>query len=483
MMDMRPVFHPIGKVVAALGLSMSLPMAVDWWFGDPHWIVFLECGLLTFFIGTILALATQNDSKNIEIEQAFVLTAGLWAILPVFGALPFVLGAPHAGLTDAYFEAMSGLTTTGTTAFAELDPLPRGTGLWRGILHWIGGLGIVVVAMIFLPIMKVGGMQFFKSEGFDTLGKILPRAGEIAAQMTQIYVILTIACIFTFVLLGMGGLDAVIHALGTVSTGGFSNYDASFGKFLGAAEWAACVFMILASIPFIRMVQAMRGQMIPLWRDIQVRTYFRWMAYACIVIILYRLVIFDDPENLTSMIRETVFNTVSVFSGTGFTSTDMTLWGHFPLAVLIFCGLIGGCTGSTGCSVKIFRYMVLFRAVHSQIRRIHSPHRVYSLTLDGRPLEKDVIDSVMAFFTLFVITFGLLVVALAFTGLHTKTALTGAWTAVANIGPVWGPEITANGSISEFPPTAKWAMIVGMYLGRLELVSALVLLLPRFWRS
>ncbi len=483
MIEIRPVAHSIGKIVAALGAAMAFPMAVDWWRGDPQWQVFLEAGIITGVIGLLTTVASRGELRALTIQQAFLITSGLWAVMPIFGALPFVLGAPHASLTDAYFEAMSGLTTTGTTAFPHLDGLSYGVHLWRSTLHWAGGLGIVVVAMVFLPVMKVGGMQFFRSEGFDTLGKILPRAGEIAAEMTQIYLLLTVACILTYAMLGMTGYDALVHALSTVSTGGFSSYDASFGAFLGPLEWAASVFMILASIPFIRMVQVMRGNFVPVWRDRQIRAYLRWISYACGVILVYRLLVMEQDDRPWEVVRETVFNTVSTFSGTGFASTDMTAWGHLPFTVLIVCGLIGGCTGSTGCSVKVFRYLVLWEAVRAQIRRMHSPHRVFNLRYDGQPLEKDIVDSVMAFFTLFTLSFGLLIVGLSLTGLHPKTALTAAWTAIANVGPAWGPEVTSNGSISEFPLTAKWMMIFGMYLGRLELISVLVLLLPRFWRS
>lgn len=483
MIDLRPVVHPIGKIVVALGAGMALPMAVDWWHGNPHWAVFLQTGVLTVVIGLLMTVATRGRHESLNIQQAFLITSGLWLVLPVFGAMPFILGEPQASIPDAYFEAMSGVTTTGTTAFPDLDGLPMGTHLWRAILQWSGGLGIVVVAMVFLPVMKVGGMQFFRSEGFDTLGKVLPRAGEIAGEMTRIYVLLTAVCILTYIVLGMSGFDAVVHALTTCSTGGFSNYDASFGAYLGAPEWAASVFMVLASIPFIRMVQAMRGNFVPIWQDTQIRAYLRWIFYACAIIVVYRLLYMHQDMHPVEVVRETVFNTISTFSGTGFASTDMLAWGHLPFALLIVCGLIGGCTGSTGCSVKVFRYLVLFQAVRAQVRRMHSPHRVYPLRYEGRPLDKDVVDSVMAFFTLFMLSFGLLIVGLSLTGLHPKTALTAAWTAIANIGPAWGPELTANGSVAEFPTSAKWMMIFGMYLGRLELVSVLVLLLPRFWRS
>ncbi|SMO37757.1 TrkH family potassium uptake protein [Paracoccus laeviglucosivorans] len=482
MIDIRPVANIIGKLVITLGAAMALPMCVDWWAGDPHWKSFLEAAILTMLAGGLITVATHDVERQLTMEQAFLLTASIWAVLPAAGAVPFMVGQPGASFTDAYFEAMSGLTTTGTTAFIGLDALPKGVNLWRAFLNWFGGLGIIVVAMIFLPVMKVGGMQFFKSEGFDTLGKILPRAFDIARETTAVYVALTAACMITYILLGMEGFDALVLALSTCSTGGFSNYDASFAPFIGPAEYAASFFMILASIPFIRMVQLIRGSAQPLWRDIQVRAYLRWTFYAIAAIVIYRLLWLDAMHPL-DVIRETTFNVISTFSGTGFASTDTTLWGHFPFALLVVVGLIGGCTGSTSCSVKVFRYLVLIQAVKTQLKRMHSPHRVFPLLYDGRPLDKDVVDSVMAFFTLFMLTFGLLIVGLAMTGLHPRTALTGAWTAIANVGVIWGPELSPNGAVTDIPTAAKWMMSIGMYVGRLELLTVLVLFVPRFWRG
>ncbi|MDO5705255.1 MAG: TrkH family potassium uptake protein [Paracoccus sp. (in: a-proteobacteria)] len=481
--EIGPVAHVIGKIVTVIGIAMLFPMLVDWWHGDPHWLTFLESALITVLLGVLTSTATRRTVHSLTIQQAFMLTSGLWAILPAVGAIPFVLGQPGVSLTDAYFEAMSGFTTTGTTVFAALDELPHGTHLWRAITQWAGGLGIVVVAMVFLPVMKVGGMQFFRSEGFDTMGKILPRAGEIAAEMTMVYIAITLACMVSYIMLGMNGFDALVHALATCSTGGFSSYDASFGAHIGGPEWAASVFMVLASVPFIRLVQATRGNVQPLWADVQVRAYLRWIGYACAAIIAYRILYLQQIHHPVDLLRETVFNVTTIISGTGFASVDVTGWGHLPFAVLIVIGLIGGCTGSTVCSVKVFRYLVLIRAVKAQIRRMHSPHRVYPLRLGGQPLTREVVDSVMAFFTLFMLTFGLLIIGLALTGLHPKTALTAAWTSIANIGPVWGPEVSRNGAVDQFSGSAKWLMILGMYLGRLELISALVLLLPRFWRG
>ncbi len=481
MIDLRPVGYVIGLLVAVMGAMMLFPMALDFLAGDPNWMAFLEAAIISGLTGGVMALACANGAgRGLTLQQSFVLTTGVWVALPAFGALPFVFGQPDVPFTDAMFESVSGMTTTGTTAFRGLDDLPLGTNLWRGILQWLGGLGIVIVAMIFLPIMKVGGMQFFRSEGFDTLGKILPRALDISSALIQVYVLLTLACAVVYFALGMTGFDAVVHALTTVSTGGFSSSDASFGKYIGAPEWAAVVFMILASLPFIRFVQMMQGQAGPLWRDVQVRAYLRWNLYAIGAVLAYEVFIHDAP--FWSTLRESAFNIVSTFSGTGFASVDLTTWGAFPFVVLIAVGLIGGCTSSTGCSVKVFRYLILFEAVKVQIARLTNPSAMVAVRYDGRRVEQEVIDSVILFFTLFILTFGVTAVLLSLTGLQTRTALTAAWTAVANVGPVFGPEVGPTGAIDGFPTLAKWLMIAAMIVGRLELLSVYVLFMARFWR-
>lgn len=482
MIDIRPVVHAISKLCVAMGVLMLAPAVIDWANGDPNWRAFAMAGGATIVLGLLVAVATPGDGTPLVVEQAFLLTTGLWVVLPLLGAMPFMLGAPAAGWTDAMFESMSGMTTTGTTAFPRLDHLPLGTHLWRGILQWSGGLGIVVVAMVFLPVMRVGGMQFFRSEGFDTMGKVMPRAGQIAAEMTQLYLGITLACAATYTALGMGGFDAVMHALTTCSTGGFGRYDASFAAFPGSIELAASFFTILASIPFVRMLQLVHGDPAPLWRDSQIRAYLGIIAATCLVILVYEA-LWRSVLPSADLAREVVFHVVTITSGTGFASTDVTQWGYLPFVLLFFIGLIGGCTGSTVCSIKVFRYQVLFEALRGQLTQMQSPHRVRPLRLQGRRLDPEVVNSVMAFFTMFVLSFGALIVALALTGLHPRTALTAAWTAIANIGPIWGPEVTANGSVADFPPSAKWLMIAGMYLGRLELITVFVVLMPRFWRQ
>ncbi|HSG55323.1 MAG TPA: TrkH family potassium uptake protein, partial [Paracoccaceae bacterium] len=459
MIDFRPLGYVVGLLVAVMGLAMLVPLSADMIERRGSPATFAICSLVTVLSGVSLMLACmRTDARSLNLRQAFLLTTLVWTVLPLFGAIPFMVGAPHVGLTDAYFEAMSGMTTTGTTVFTGLDNLPAGTNLWRGILQWLGGLGIVIVAMVFLPIMRVGGMQYFRSEGFDTMGKVLPRSADIAKGLFGIYVGLTLLIILTYLALGMNFLDASVHAFSTVSTGGFSTTDQSFGKFIGPAEYFSALFMVLASVPFIRLLQLAAGDPVPFWRDIQVRAYLRWLAYSIGAIVIYRHLTGSDP--FLANLRESTFNVVSIFSGTGYSSVNIFAWGDFPLLVLILGGLIGGCTASTGCSIKIFRYLVLIEVIKAQIRRIQSPRSIVTPRLEGREIDDDIIGSVILLFILYAISISVLTVLLAFTGLAPMTAMTAAWTSIANIGPAFGPEVGSTGAVDAIPASAKWMMAI-----------------------
>jgi trk system potassium uptake protein len=482
MFDIRPVAYVIGLLVAVLGATMLLPMLVDLAEGRGEWHVFLQSSVLTMFSGGLVALASANGvRRDLSLQQIFLLTTGVWVVLPMFGALPMMIGATELRFVDAYFEAMSGVTTTGATIISGLDELPKGILLWRGILQWLGGLGIVIVAMLFLPVMRVGGMQFFRSEGFDTLGKVLPRALDISRGLFEIYILLTMICAFVYFLLGMGVFDATVHALTTVSTGGFSTSDMSFGKFAGPAEWAGTLFMILASIPFIRLFQLSRGQVQPIYKDSQIRTYMLLITLAVAAVSLSQWLVNARYDLAT--LRSIAFNTVSFFSGTGYGSADVTVWGGMAFTVLLIVGAIGGCTGSTGCSIKIFRYQVFFAALVAQIKRTAYPHRVVTVRVDARVVPDEVMASVISMFTLFAVTVTAVAILLSFTGLPLLESLTAAWTSVFNVGPAFGSMVTSTGSLENFSDTAIWIMTFAMLLGRLELVAVFVLFLPAFWRA
>jgi len=481
-MDIRPVGYVIGLLVAVLGLTMLIPFLLDFADGNGHWPVFLESGILTISVGGMVALACSNGVKEgLTLQQTFLLTTGVWVALPVFGALPFFFGATEATYTDAFFEAMSGLTTTGSTVFSGLDTLPRGLLMWRGILQWLGGIGIIVVAMVFLPELRVGGMQVFRSEAFDTMGKILPRATQIAGQISVIYVGLTMLCAVLYAIFGMDPFDAIVHALTTLSTGGFSTYDASFGTFSGPLEYIASVFMILAALPFVRYVQMVNGHSSAIFSDTQARAFLATILFLVLVTTFVLTSIF--PHHWEQAFREGLFNITSIMSGTGYASVDYMNWGPFLITIFFFIGLIGGTAGSTACSVKIFRYQILFSAVVAQVKRIHSPHGVFSTRYAGRPVDDETLNSVMSFFAFFIVLMGLIAVALNLTGLDFITSLSGAATAIANIGPGLGDTIGPAGNFSSLNDTAKWILIAAMLTGRLEIMAVLVLFTPRFWRS
>ena len=482
MFDLRPVGYVIGMLVAALGLTMLAPMLVDLIEGRGHWPAFAESAVITILVGGLVSISCQNGVKDrLSIQQTFLLTTGVWVALPVFGALPFIIGGSELSFINAMFEAMSGLTTTGATVMTGLDDMPRGILLWRGILQWLGGIGIIVVAMVFLPELRVGGMQIFRAESFDTFGKILPRATQLASQISAIYVSVTVACIVTYLLLGMSPFDAIVHAFTTVSTGGMANYDASFGAFSGPIEYAASVFMILSALPFVRYVQMLNGNYNAPLMDVQVRGFL----YTVVVLVIMTSFLLTKifPHHWEQAFREALFNITSIISGTGYASVDYMTWGPFLISVFFFIGLIGGCAGSTACSIKIFRYQILFASVASQIKKIRAPHGVFTPKYSGRTIGEDVLNSVMSFFVFFILTLGLVAVALSFTGLDFVTSVSGAAASVANIGPGLGDIIGPAGNYSSLNDAAKVILTFAMLIGRLELLVVYALLIPAFWRG
>jgi len=483
MLDLRPVGFVIGLLVAALGATMLFPLAADLRAGNGHWPVFLESALITVLVGGLMALSCANAvSEGLSLRQTFLLTVLVWFALPLFGAIPFFLGASNLDVTDAFFEAMSGLTTTGATVLGGLEALPDGLKLWRGILQWLGGIGIIVVAMVFLPELKVGGMQIFRSESFDTMGKILPRAAEIASRISTIYIFLTASCALLYGVLGMAPFDAMVHAMTTVATGGMANSDSSFAAYGAGIQYAASGFMLLAALPFVRYVQLISGGGLrPILRDPQIHAFFWTMI---VLVLLMSAWTANAIHGLSEpAFRESLFNVVSILTGTGYASADYMQWGAFAVTLLFFTGLIGGCAGSTSCSVKIFRYQLLFASIKAQVRKIHSPHGVFTPRYDGRPVSEDVLNSVMSFFVIFITSIGLLSVALGLTGLDFITSVSGASAALANIGPGLGEQIGPAGNYQGLNDTAKWLLAMGMLVGRLEILAVLTLLSVNFWRS
>lgn len=481
MFDFRPIFLVIGVFLATLGCAMLLPALVDLAHENDDWIVFVASALITVFIGVTMWVTCRGASARLGLREAFMLTASVWVVAAVFGALPFAWSRLGMSYTDSFFEAMSGLTTTGSTVIVRLDAAPPGILFWRALLQWIGGLGIVVMAVAVMPMLQVGGMQLFRAEAFDTPDKILPRATQISGSLSAVYVFLTGTCATAYGLAGLNLLDAVTHAMTTVATGGFSSRDDSIGEFgAPAVEWVAVGFMIASSLPFLLYVRAVQGKPMAMIRDEQVRAFF--------VILLGLTVLAWLSEGQGTgyagavRLREAVFNMTSIMTGTGFTSTDYGTWGPLAAGLFLTATFIGGCAGSTSCGIKVFRVVVLFEDIRQHARRIAYPSGVFVKRYNGRPLADNVSAAVLSFLFLFLACFVVLSLALSLMGLDTVTAVSGAATAISNVGPGLGPVIGPAGNFAPLPDGAKWLLAAGMLVGRLEVFTVLVLFVPAFWR-
>jgi trk system potassium uptake protein TrkH len=460
---------------------MLAPALIDWRAGLENGTAFLASASITGVVGGALTLSTANAlGRALDTRQAYLLTAGIWFAVPFFGALPFHIGAPGLDLNDAYFEAVSGITTTGATVIFGLDELPIGMNLWRGMLNWLGGLGIAFIAMIFLPLMRVGGMQFFRTEGFDTFGKALPRATDIARQLLVVYVGLTVICIAVYSAIGMTALDAIVNGFSTIATGGFSPSDMSFSKYSGAGEYAGALFMILGSLPYIRYVQLVNGSARPLWEDSQARAYLRWLAYAVLSVTLWRVWTTGDPVEPT--FRVALFNLTSIMSSTGFFSGSFPTWGGFMLVVAFVIGVVGGCSGSSAAGLSVFRVQLVIAVLGREIRRIGRPSSVDPIRYDGRGVEEDVLNALILFVSSYILILGVMSVAMALTGVDPVSSIFAVWTALGNIGYGFGPLVERTGTFIDFPDAAIAIMSVCMILGRLGLLAVLLLVLPAFWR-
>jgi trk system potassium uptake protein len=481
-MDLRPVLFILGLLLCITAAGMVLPMAADLAVGHPDWQVFAACIAVTGFFGAGFFLTNMGAfvATNLSVRQVFVLTTLTWVAMGLFGALPFMFCELDLPFADAVFESVSGITTTGSTVIVGLDTAPPGILLWRAILQWLGGVGVILMAMSVLPLLNVGGMQIFRAELSES-EKALPRTAALASSIGLIYVGLTAVCAASYGAAGMSRFDAVAHALTTLSTGGFSTFDASFGGHSGPwAEIVAIVFMITGSLPFVLYLKAARGDAAPLLRDAQVRAFVGIVVAAIVAITLYLSV--QQGMAPAEALRRGAFNVVSLITGTGFVSEDYSTWGGFPAGLLFFLMFMGGCAGSTTCGIKIFRFQVLWAVSISQIRQLLYPHGVFVAQYNGRPLGSDVPLSVMSFFFLYILCFVFLAVALSLVGLDFITAMSGAATAISNVGPGLGPIIGPVGTFAPLPESAKWLLCVGMVLGRLEIFTVLVLFVPRFWR-
>ncbi|MEQ8746696.1 TrkH family potassium uptake protein [Pyruvatibacter sp.] len=481
--DARPILLVVGILLITLGISMALPALYDAAVSHPDWRVFLASAIVTTFFGVSLALMNWGSAGTMTLKQAFVLVPAVWLALVAFGAVPFLFSELELSYTDAFFESMSGLTTTGSTVISGLDTAPPGLLLWRSLLQWLGGIGIIVMAVSILPILQVGGMQLFKVEAFDTPEKVLPSAAGLAGSITFVYVAFTVATAFALWIAGMNFFDGINHAMTTIATGGYSTRDASVGFYDNAAIHYVIIFgMIAGSLPFVLYIQAFRGKAKPLLADTQVRVFLGILCVAIVAMVIYQITR-GLEGTLEAQVRYAAFNVISIMTGTGYATQNYSAWGPFAIALFFILMFIGGCSGSTSCGLKIFRVQVIFATCLSNLRQMIYPHGIFVPHYNRNAIPQSVSASVMSFFFLYIACFGGLALLLTFTGLEPLTALSSAATSIANVGPGLGPEVGPSANFAGIPDTAKWLMAIGMLIGRLELFTVLILFSRIFWRS
>jgi|TARA_B110000211_G_scaffold229957_1_gene288630 trk system potassium uptake protein TrkH len=478
----KTVFFMIGVLLVVLGFSMLAPYAMQLVYSENSHS-FVSSSFVTIFIGILFILANLEKEFKLDLRQTFLFSTLAWLMVAIFGSLPFLLSPDKFTFSEAFFESMSGITTTGATIITDLDNSPKSILLWRAIMQWLGGIGIVVMAITILPLLKVGGMQLFKMEGPDSTEKILPRTIEVATIIISTYFTLTLLCGFFYWTFGMSIFDSISHAMTTIATGGFSTHNDSIGFFKNSnIEVVASVFIILGSIPFISYLKFIRGNKSIFFQDVQIKGLI-YLLLVSIIIMFFYLLFINYESNALDKIRISSFNVISILSGTGYVTDDFGLWGKFSLIFFLFLMFVGGCAGSTACGIKIFRLQMLFIFLKNQVKKLISPNSIIIAKYNNQKISDNFINSIIIFIFSFLFLFFIIALLLSISGLDFLTSISGAASAISNVGPGLGDVIGPNGNYKAIPDLSKWILAIGMLLGRLELFAVLVLFFPSFWRN
>ena len=481
MSNYKTVFFTLGILQITLGISMVFPIIVQLVFNELD-SSFISASIITIIFGILFFLSNLDHDKKLSLQNAFLLTALSWLSIAVFGSLPFIFSKLNLTITDSFFESMSGITTTGSTIIDNLNSSPKAILLWRALLQWLGGIGIIVMAITIMPIMNVGGMQLFKVSSSDTSEKILPKTKEITLRLIFIYLILTSLCSFFYNISGMNFFDSLTHSMTTIATGGFSNYNESIGFFHNPyIEIISIIFILAGSIPFISYLKYISGDKKIFFKDSQIKGLLKICLLSIVIMFFY--LILNQEGNYLSNLRLTTFNVVSILSGTGYVTTNFDLWGEFSLIFFLILMFIGGCAGSTACGIKIFRIQILGLFIKNQIKKIIYPRGIFPITYGGEKINDKFISSLISFIFLYFLIFFLISILLSFTGLNFITSISGAATAISNVGPGLGDMIGPEGNFKGLSIFSKWVLCIGMLLGRLEIFTLLVLIFPSFWKN
>ncbi|MDT4810903.1 Trk system potassium uptake protein TrkI [compost metagenome] len=478
---LRIIGFLIGIFLITLAVSMAIPVLTLVFYdrtGDIN--AFVWSSLITFVAGLALVIPGRPEQVHLRPRDMYLLTVSSWIIVGTFAALPFLF-TQHISYTDAYFESMSGITATGATVLSGLDSMSPGILIWRSLLHWLGGIGFIGMAVAILPLLRIGGMRLFQTESSDRSEKVLPRSHMVAKYIVAIYVGFTLLGSLAFWAAGMGLFDAVNHAMSAISTGGFSTSDQSLAKWQQpAVHWVAVVVMILGSLPFMLYVSVLRGNRKALIKDEQVRGFLGLLLVIWLVLGTWYWLTTKLPW--LDALRHVAVNTTSVLTTTGFALGDYSLWGNFSLMLFFYLGFVGGCSGSTAGGIKIFRFQVAYILLKANLQQLVHPRAVIKQVYNGHRLDDDIVRSILTFSFFFTIIICAIALGLSLLGLDWITSLTGAAATVSGVGPGLGEIIGPAGNFSSLPDSAKWLLTLGMLLGRLEILTVLVLLTPYFWR-
>tara|TARA_Y100001970_G_C14248387_1_gene869960 strand:+ start:132 stop:1583 length:1452 start_codon:yes stop_codon:yes gene_type:complete len=483
MRDFRSVIHIIGLLLCIEAIAMIIPMFVDLIYKNSDWNEFFLCSLLTFFIGLVLYYSFRREKIIIKVRQAFVLTILSWIVIAVFASLPFVFTSANLNYTDSFFESISGITTTGATVIKDLDSLDHGILIWRSLLQWFGGIGIIVLAMAILPTLQIGGMQLLHMEHNDPYEKTLPKINQFVIEIFILYSLLTLACAILYYYFGMSSFDSITHAMTTISTGGFSTHNESFAFFNSfKIESVSIIFMIIGSLPFVVFLKFIHGEKKSLFNDDQIKLFFIIIIFLILITTLWLKINFFD-NNLIYSFRISLFNITSILTGTGYSSSNYNMWGSFGLVIMIIIMFIGGCAGSTTGGIKIFRLQLLFRGTKTQIKKLTQPHGVFITSFNGKSVTDEAYNSIMGFFFIYILIFILASISLSLFNLDFLTSFSAAASAISNVGPGLGPNIGPYSNYSSMPDGAKWILSLTMLAGRLELFTFLVIFSLSFWKK
>ncbi|MEX6508174.1 TrkH family potassium uptake protein [Jiella sp. M17.18] len=469
-----------GLLLMGLGVAMLVPALVDFGTNNRDAEHFLICAVLVGGVGSLLAAAfRQERTGTLDRRTGYLITLSAWLSVSFFGSIPLAVASIHISMTDALFETVSGLTTTGATVLSGLDTMAPGLLLWRSLLQWIGGIGIVVMALAMLPLLHVGGMQLFLSESSDVSGKTFPRVGQFARAIGAVYVGLTLACTIGLMAAGMNAFDAINHAMAAIATGGFSTKDASVGFYNSVGiEVVLIVFMTAGALPLVFYASfLMRGRR-ALLEDEQIIGFLGILAAAILAATVWNISEGMQPYHA---LRVSAFNVTSILTDTGFATTDFSTWGSFAIGLFFMLYFIGGCAGSTAGAIKVFRWQILFASALRHLRRTLSPSRVMVLTYQQRRLDDDTVSAVRNFFFMYLVTFVVLSMLAMASGLDFLSSTSAVAQGMANAGPGLGPLVGPATNFGHVPELAKWVVMAAMILGRLELATVYVVLLPDFW--